>query len=156
MNDKQIWQNTLSKLKARCKKDDIPFALTINDVIKLMNDTCVYTGLPLTRNDSTGGGWQPSTPTLARHDPSVGYVPDNVFIVSNLAATIMSALDPNQLSMLAYCIHPKAVEVPLMQQLDDISTKVFATATSKQCDEIVELMELKYAQRIKALRNKSG
>jgi hypothetical protein len=106
MNDNQIWQNTLSKLKARCKNDNIPFALTINDVIKLIKDTCEYTGLPLTRNDSAGG-WQPTAPTLARHDPTKGYVPENVLIVSNLAAMIMSALTPDQLSMLAYCIHPR-------------------------------------------------
>ena len=154
MNDKQLWQNTLTKLKAKCKQDDIPFSLTIGDVINILNDTCVYTGLPLFRRAGTGSGWQPNTPTLAMVDPSKGYIPGNIVVISNLAATIVSTLNPDQLSNLVKAISPPVDEVPMMQQLDELSTKVFATATSKQCVEIVELMEVKYSRRHKVLNKK--
>jgi hypothetical protein len=152
-DDKQLWQNTLTKLKAKCKQDGVPFSLTIQDVIKVLDNKCAYTGQLLFRKNGSGSGWQPNTPTLTMVDGKLGFVPGNVKVVSNLTATLLNNLTVDQLSNLVKAITPVVDEVPLMQQLDELSTRVFDAATiEKECEEIIEALEVKFTRRSKALR----
>lgn len=94
----QLWHRTLTRLKAVCEQDGTPFTITVDDVLKLKQPTlCKLTDLPLKRSQ---GHWSAAAPTLMLVDIKEGYVPGNIIIVSNLAATIRHTLTDAQMSTL--------------------------------------------------------
>lgn len=83
----------LIKCKERARKDNIPFDLTVEDII--IPEKCPYLGITLTH--SLGEGQLLSNSSIDRVDPSKGYVKGNVEIISRLANTMKSCATKDQL-----------------------------------------------------------
>jgi len=66
--------------RSRAKKKGIEHTLTEQDIV--VPSVCPVLGIRLVANDGKVGA---SSPTLDRVDPSKGYVPDNVKVISHLA-----------------------------------------------------------------------
>lgn len=71
--------------RARAKKKDIEHTITDSDVI--IPDVCPVLNIPIKPTD---GSVSSSSPTLDRVDPSKGYVPGNVAVISHRANQIKS------------------------------------------------------------------
>jgi hypothetical protein len=81
--------------RLRAVRAGIPFALTVADVV--VPDTCPILGIPLAR---TAGRPAPSSPTLDRIRPELGYVPGNVQVISHRANTMKSDATFQEMVML--------------------------------------------------------
>jgi hypothetical protein len=90
--------NMLSNVKTYSKKYNIPFSLTLSDVI--LPTHCPVFGFPLVFNRG-GGGPASNSPSLDRIIPTLGYVQGNVQILSNLANTMKQNATPEQLILFA-------------------------------------------------------
>ena len=77
----------LGNAKYRAKRDALPFAITIDDIV--IPDVCPILFIPLAFAEGRGGGG-PGSPTLDRIHNHRGYVPGNVIVVSNRANRIKS------------------------------------------------------------------
>ena len=75
-----LWGNA----NQRSIKNGTPFSITPADVV--VPDYCPVLGVRLERG--TGRGGSDTSPSLDRKVPSLGYVPGNVVVVSNLANRI--------------------------------------------------------------------
>lgn len=64
-------------MKARCKKNGIPFGLDLSDLV--VPTHCPVFGLPLVRN---GRVMADDNPSVDRIDPALGYVKGNVWVIS--------------------------------------------------------------------------
>lgn len=90
----------LDAARARAKKHNVPYALTVDDVRLLLVDVCPVLGIPLQRNKGKGAP-SDNSPTLDRIIPSRGYVPGNIIVVSKLANQIKSSATPDQILRVA-------------------------------------------------------
>ena len=86
------WIQIYSSRKKHAKKNGIPFSITQNDLKKLYEnipDRCPVLGEPFERS-IVGGSNRKRTysPSLDRIEPSKGYVPGNLLIISDLANRI--------------------------------------------------------------------
>lgn len=90
---KRAW----SRKKHQCKREGIPFDLLPEDF--LAPAVCPVLGLPLKMSD----GWAlaDDTPSVDRIDPALGYVRNNIIVVSLLANKIKSSATPEQLLAVA-------------------------------------------------------
>jgi hypothetical protein len=70
----------LSSARERAKTKGVPCTITKDDII--MPDVCPILGLPLQVNDTKAG---PNSPSLDEIRPGLGYVPDNVQVISHRA-----------------------------------------------------------------------
>ena len=68
------------RVRAKCKKNKIPFNLEIEDII--IPALCPLLEIPLTIHDN---GSSFDTPSVDRIDPNKGYTKGNVWIISNKA-----------------------------------------------------------------------
>lgn len=94
----RLFSNMVSNTKAKAKRLKVPFALTRGDIETLLPDdgNCPILGIEL--KEGGGRGPKPSSPSLYRVDPALGYVPDNVLVVSWLAMYLAEhLLEPEQL-----------------------------------------------------------
>ena len=73
----------LWRIRAKCKKQNIPFDLTHEDII--VPAICPVLGIPLIIDD---GNAKWSSPSVDRIIPSLGYVRGNIQIISHRANTI--------------------------------------------------------------------
>lgn len=81
--------------KQRAKKNNLPFNLSIEDII--IPEKCPLLGIDLILdNDRT----QPDSPSLDRLIPDLGYVKGNVLVVSHRANTIKNNATPDELLLL--------------------------------------------------------
>ncbi len=71
--------------KNRAKKANIPFTISPEDVI--VPDVCPVLGIPLKKEK---GPAEANSPSLDRIDPTKGYVPGNVCVISMKANTMKS------------------------------------------------------------------
>lgn len=78
--------DNLYTAKSRCKDSDIPFTIQVEDLAPFPV-VCPVFGTKLDWFGSTAGGTDAS-PSMDRLDPSKGYVPGNVTIISNRANRI--------------------------------------------------------------------
>lgn len=78
-------QMMLARAKYRAAKRGVPFHLVVADV--LIPEVCPVLGIPLRRGQGSHGG-QDTSPSLDCFFPELGYVPGNVFVISNRANTI--------------------------------------------------------------------
>lgn len=78
--------------KARAKKQGIPFSITKHDVV--IPSHCPLLGIKL---EAGKGSQSPSSPSLDKVIPELGYVPGNVKVVSYLANTMKNNATPEQL-----------------------------------------------------------
>lgn len=92
-----------SVAKSRAKKRNILFCLSKEDII--VPTHCPILGIELkTHTDGIGGGKDNSF-SLDRIDPSKGYIPGNVWVISRLANNMKSTATPEQLKMFAQWIN---------------------------------------------------
>ena len=89
-----LWKNA----KRRAERNDIPFTITRDDII--IPTHCPVLGIEL-RHDYNGrkGSRLNCSPSLDRVVPSLGYVPDNIIVVSRLANQIKSNATIEQIGM---------------------------------------------------------
>lgn len=94
--------------KCRAKKKGLKFDVTPSDLLELYVERCPILNIKL--NWSGGGGRRGATfdsPSLDRKIPSLGYVKDNLWIISYRANTIKSDATPEELIAVAdamfYC-----------------------------------------------------
>jgi hypothetical protein len=78
----------LSSIKWRARKNNIPFNLTIEDIV--FPSTCPVLGFPLKGNYDGGSGYHRDSPSLDRINPKLGYVKGNVRIISSRANLLKS------------------------------------------------------------------
>lgn len=87
----------LVSTKSLCRKRNIPFSITIDDVV--IPSHCPLLGIELTC--TVGKGRLDSTMSLDRIIPEIGYVPGNVRIISDLANRMKNSATPEQLKTFA-------------------------------------------------------
>ena len=82
--------------KYRAKKEGLPFDLKLEDI--KVPEFCPVLGIPLI---SSKGGMTDNSPTLDKLIPSLGYVKDNVRVISNRANRIKSDATYEEIQALA-------------------------------------------------------
>lgn len=87
----------LVSLKSYCKKNGIPFNLSVEDID--IPEVCPLLGIKLTF--VVGEGRLDSTMSLDRIIPELGYVKGNVRILSDLANRMKNSATPEQLKTFA-------------------------------------------------------
>lgn len=86
----------LTAAKARAKRSGLPFTITAADIT--IPTHCPALGIEL----ATGRGrTEPSSPSLDRIHPALGYVPGNVVVVSHVVNRLKGQLTPEQLQKIA-------------------------------------------------------
>lgn len=92
----------LSGIKSRCKKGNIPFNLTLDDII--VPEVCPVLGIPLVWHAGTGvkkdNGNNHDSPSVDRVDPSKGYVKGNIRIISKRANLIKNDATVKELELI--------------------------------------------------------
>jgi hypothetical protein len=92
-DDRQLWANATNRLKKKCALNGTPCTISLEQVLALVQPTCQLTGMPLIRNVNNNA----AAPALMLLDKAAGYVPGNVMVVSNLAATLRHTLADSEL-----------------------------------------------------------
>jgi hypothetical protein len=87
----------LALAKQRAKQNGTPFKITEEDI--KIPKRCPALGITL--KQGTGKRRLNSSPTLDRVNPSLGYVPGNVIVISYLANAIKSNADHWQIARVA-------------------------------------------------------
>lgn len=87
----------LVNTKSQCKKRNIPFDITVDDLH--IPTTCPLLEIPLTC--TVGEGRLDSTMSIDRIIPELGYVKGNVRIISDLANRMKNSATPAQLKTFA-------------------------------------------------------
>jgi hypothetical protein len=96
----------VSGAKQRAKKKGLDFDLTIEDLLPAY-DTCPILGIKLIAGK---GSVLPSSPTLDKFIPSLGYVRGNVRVISAMANRMKSNATIAELRMFASGIVPYLIE----------------------------------------------
>jgi hypothetical protein len=87
-------QCLLSSARSRAKRRNIPFNLTIEDIV--IPEVCPVLGIPLTRNLGNHGGTN-SSATIDRIVPEKGYVKGNIQVLSMLANNMKASATGDEL-----------------------------------------------------------
>lgn len=77
----------LQNARARARRDDIPFTITVDDIV--IPSHCPILGLPLFQRTGQRGGGD-NSPSLDRIRNERGYVPGNIIVISNRANRLKS------------------------------------------------------------------
>lgn len=89
----------LNAAKYRCSKRGTEFNLCLDDVH--IPEHCPVLGIPI--ESGGGGGFRPNSPSIDRIDPSKGYTPDNIRIISWRANKLKSDASVEEIeAVLAY------------------------------------------------------
>jgi hypothetical protein len=94
-NESNHEKNWMSHIKYKCKVNNIPFNLTLEDFV--IPEKCPLLGTKLTVNNKVHGV---DTPTMDRIDPKGGYVKGNVWVISHLANVMKNEATLEQAEML--------------------------------------------------------
>lgn len=86
-----------SLAKGRARRNGIEFSISRDDIV--IPDTCPVLGIPIKFDPATPRSDQ--TPTLDRLDPSKGYVPGNVVVMSWRANRLKSDALPDEVARIA-------------------------------------------------------
>lgn len=84
-----------SVAKQRAKKKNIPFTLKKTDIN--LPTHCPILGIKLEYNLGTGSGGKDNSYSLDRIDPSKGYTPDNIQVISHKANSMKFTATPEEL-----------------------------------------------------------
>lgn len=76
----------LTRAKGRAKAQNVPFDLTISDIV--IPSHCPILGIALEQGDKPGG--QDNSPSLDKIVPSLGYVKGNIAVISHKANKMKS------------------------------------------------------------------
>jgi hypothetical protein len=93
-------KRTLSNIRQRAKRLEIPFDLELSDLEKV--DRCPVFNFPLERGK---GHSYKASPSVDRIDPTKGYTKDNIQIISNFANTMKQDATKEQLLQFADWIY---------------------------------------------------
>lgn len=88
--EKAMWL----RAKQRANKKGVEFTIRVEDII--IPPTCPILGVTLVRSN---GRSSPNSPSLDRIDPSKGYIPGNVTVISNRANTLKSNASVDELEL---------------------------------------------------------
>lgn len=91
MSDLKRKRDLVHAAKSRAKRKALPFSLHVDDI--QWPDRCPALGIVLDYGPKGRRGGELNSPSLDRLDPGLGYVPDNVRVVSRLANTIKSSAE---------------------------------------------------------------
>ena len=88
---KHLW----SLARDRCKRNGREFTITVEDVEKVNTDMCPLLEIPIKRYPQTANAGSsrrqmPDAKSLDRIDPSKGYTPDNIRIISWMANAMLN------------------------------------------------------------------
>lgn len=86
--------------KQRAKKRNIEFSISIEDI--KIPERCPYLGIELTT--LLGQGRLPFNASIDRKDPTKGYTPDNIEIISDLANRMKTNATTEQLIIFAKAV----------------------------------------------------
>lgn len=75
----------LSRVKSRAKKGNIPFNLTLEDIV--VPETCPVLGIKIYPSQCKN---PPNSPSVDRINPELGYIKGNVRVISNRANLLKS------------------------------------------------------------------
>jgi hypothetical protein len=99
----KLWAtHVIGTIRARSRKQKIPFNLTPEDIISVIpkDRQCPALGIPL--NWGSRGGMSRNSPSIDRIVPSLGYIAGNIAIISHKANSMkQDAVDSNELRLLA-------------------------------------------------------
>ena len=84
------------RIKSKCKRNNIPFNLTQDDII--IPEFCPVLGIKLNTNHGRSGYFDDS-PSIDRIDPSLGYIKGNIRIISNRANLLKNNATINELEL---------------------------------------------------------
>ena len=98
------YTNTLAKVRYRCKKKGVEYALDDPEVsadlrAKFERGVCEMSGVRLKMN---GGKLAWNSPSLDRKDPSKGYVPGNVRIIAYALNSALGNWGPEKLGIIVH------------------------------------------------------
>ena len=79
------WKNALQRCKVRSRKSKIECTINADFLKSIWTDVCPILGIPLI---VAKGKMTDNSPSVDRIDPSKGYVPGNVVVISNRANMI--------------------------------------------------------------------
>lgn len=77
--------NLFRMARERARNKDVPFSISQEDIV--IPEKCPVLGIPLKKGE---GKLHPGSPTLDRIVPSLGYIPDNIIVMSHRANTMKS------------------------------------------------------------------
>ena len=101
----EILRRRWESLKTRSERDDIPFEITANDLIKIWDSQdglCAMTGIPLSIERRRGPrGFPPHAVAVDLISPALGYVPGNCRLVIFAVARILSCYGEEKLKEIA-------------------------------------------------------
>ena len=89
----------LHNIKTRAKKQGVPFDLTAEDLVT--PEFCPVLGIRLERSTNPKGGVTDCAPTVDRLIPELGYVKNNIIIVSHKANRIKNNATVEELEAVA-------------------------------------------------------
>ncbi len=100
-NDRWQGRNQIYRLyhsvKQGAKRKNLEFTITMEDI--KIPETCPYMGWPIT--NLYGCGRVRTNASIDRIDPSKGYTPDNIMIISDFANTMKQNATPEELLLFA-------------------------------------------------------
>jgi hypothetical protein len=110
LNDpvKAILQNMLWDSRKRAKAKGLEHTLTISDLYELFTATCPISGVDLLWQCGHGKP-QDTSPSLDRLDPTLGYTPDNVWLISYRMNRIKNDATLAELSMILNAVSEKTL-----------------------------------------------
>jgi len=99
---KNINRHMLKSAKNRAEKQGVPFDLTASDIV--IPSFCPVLGIALKRGV---GGWCDGSPSLDRFIPELGYVKDNVCVISHRANMIKTNATVDEVEAVAFWMRCK-------------------------------------------------
>ena len=110
----------LNAARSRAKRDDLPFGIIIDDIE--IPKYCPVLGIKLT--DGTGSGSKNAgknltSPSLDKMNPSKGYVPGNICVISKLANTLKGSASEAEIRAIIAYMSEWGERVPLIQDRDE-------------------------------------
>ena len=105
-NPKTAWAAYASRdARKRAAKKGVPYSITAAYIISILTDKCPIFGTEF--NFGKNRGVQPTSPSLDRIVPSLGYIEGNVVIISSKANSIKSAYEAKDLYKVADWLYEK-------------------------------------------------
>jgi hypothetical protein len=89
-------KSLLGQARGRASRNNLPFDISHNDLV--LPDICPVLGIPI---EIGRGARTDNSPSLDRKRPELGYVKDNVFVISWRANRLKSNASPEELNKLA-------------------------------------------------------
>jgi len=92
----------LHNIRTRAKQQGVPCTLTVEDIATATPEYCPVLGIRLERSTNPKGGVADNAPTVDRLIPSLGYVKDNIIVVSHKANRIKNNATVEELETVAH------------------------------------------------------